>query len=266
MVQLLKYKNIDFDISGTSRSPTKFTEKKIKSYLLNNNNFDPRIKDDLKDSTHVLISIPPEMETIIIENFLTDLKNNQNLQWVGYLSSTSVYGDHKGNWVDENSNTNPTSEMGLKRLEAEKKLLNSNLPIRIFRLAGIYSLERNIFSRLKNNQTKVVNMKNQIFSRIHVEDIAQVLLASFFKSKDRDIFNVSDDQPCSYREVVEYATLLLKTKMPNEVMFEDLKEGSMKDFYKDRKKVSNKKIKLMGVVLNYSTYKEGLSAIFNQIS
>lgn len=266
LVQLLKKNNVDFDISGTSRSSIKFTEKKIKSYLLNNRNFDPRIKDSLKESTHVLISTPPEIEKVIIENFLTDLKNNQNLQWVGYLSSTSVYGDHKGNWVDETSNTNPTSQMGLQRLEAEKKLLNSNLPIRIFRLSGIYSLERNIFLRLKNNQTKVVKMKNQIFSRIHVEDIAQVLLASFFKSKDQDIFNVSDDKPCSYRKVVEYAALLLKTKIPEEVILEDLKEGVMKDFYKDRKKVSNKKIKLMGIVLKYSTYKEGLTAIFNQIS
>ena len=266
MVQLLKNKNIDFDISGTSRSSIEFTEKKIKSFLLNNNNFDLKIKDDLKESTHVLISTPPEMETIIIENFLIDLKNNLNLQWVGYLSSTSIYGDHKGNWVDETSNTIPTSEMGLKRLKAEKKLLNSNLPIRIFRLAGIYSLERNIFSRLKNNKIKAINMKNQIFSRIHVEDIAQVLLASFFKSKVQDIFNVSDDEPCSYREVLEYATSLLNIKMPDEVMFEDLQEGAQKDFYKDKKKVSNKKIKLMGVKLKYPTYKKGLDTIFDQIS
>ena len=264
-MQLLKDKNINFNISATSRSSIKFSEKKIKSYLLNNNNFDPMIKNDLKDSTHILISTPPEIETIIIENFLTDLKSNLNLQWVGYLSSTSVYGDHKGNWVDETSNTNPTSEMGLKRLEAEKRLLNSNLPIRIFRLAGIYSLERNIFSRLRNNKIEIVNMKNQIFSRIHVEDIAQVLLASFFKSADRNIFNVSDDEPCSYKEVVEYATSLLKIKMPDEVMFEDMQEGKMKNFYKDKKKISNKKMKLLGVRLKYPTYKKGLDAIFDQI-
>lgn len=265
-MKLLKKNSINFDISGTSKTKIEFKEQEIKSYILNNNIFDPKIKDDLKESTHVLISTPPEMETIIIENFLTDLKNNLNLQWVGYLSSTSIYGDHKGNWVDETSSTNPTSEMGLKRLKAEKKLLNTNLPIRIFRLAGIYSIERNIFLRLKNNKIKVVNMKNQIFSRIHVEDIAQVLLTSFFRSKAQDIFNVSDDEPCSYKEILEYATSLLKIKMPDEVMFEDLQEGAMKDFYKDKKRVSNKKIKLMGVKLKYPTYKKGLDAIFYQLS
>ena len=102
-----------------------------------------------------MISTPPEVEQIIIENFLTTLKNNKNLQWVGYLSSTSVYGDQKGDWVEETSNTQPTSEMGLKRMEAEQLLLNSNLPVRIFRLAGIYSLERSVFSRLKKKTVKL---------------------------------------------------------------------------------------------------------------
>lgn len=213
-----------------------------------------------------MISTPPEVEKIIINNFLTTLKNNKNLQWVGYLSSTSVYGDHKGDWVEETSNTQPTSKMGLKRMEAEQLLLNSNLPVRIFRLAGIYSLERNIFSRLKKKEVKIINKKDQIFSRIHVEDIVQVLFSSFSKSKDKDIFNVSDDEPCSYKEVVEYAATLLQIEMPKEINFEDLKNSKMKDFYRDRKKVQNLKIKLMGVKLKYPTFKEGLAAIFNQIS
>ena len=124
-------RNIDFDISGTSRSTIKFSDKTIESYLFDSNNFDPEIENKLKNVTHVLISTPPEVEKIIIKNFLTTLKNNKNLQWVGYLSSTSVYGDHKGDWVEETSNTQPTSEMGLKRIEAEQLLLNSNLPVRI---------------------------------------------------------------------------------------------------------------------------------------
>ena len=213
-----------------------------------------------------MISTPPEVERIIIKNFTTVLKNNKNLQWVGYLSSSSVYGDHKGDWVEETSNTQPTSEMGLKRIEAEQLLLNSNLPVRIFRLAGIYSLEKNIFSRLKKKKVKIVNKKEQIFSRIHVEDIAQVLLASFSKSKDKDIFNVSDDAPCSYKEVVQYAAALLQIEIPKEINFEDLENSKMKDFYRDRKKVQNLKIKSMGVQLKYPTFKEGLTAIFNQIS
>jgi nucleoside-diphosphate-sugar epimerase len=263
---LLIDRNIDFDISGTSRSKIQFFDKTIESYLFDSSNFDPEIENKLKNVTHILISTPPEVERVIIENYLTTLRNNKNLQWVGYLSSTSVYGDHKGDWVEEISNLQPTSEMGLKRMEAEQLLLNSNLPVRIFRLAGIYSLERNIFSRLKKKEVKIINKKDQIFSRIHVEDIAQVLFSSFSKSKNKDIFNVSDDAPCAYKEVVQYAAALLQVEMPKEINFEDLENSKMKDFYRDRKKVQNSKIKSMGVKLKYPTFKQGLTAIFNQIS
>ena len=259
-------RNIDFDISGTSRSKIQFFDKTIESYLFDSSNFDSEIENKLKNVTHILISTPPEVERVIIKNYLTTLRNNKNLQWVGYLSSTSVYGDHKGDWVEEISNLQPTSEMGLKRMEAEQLLLNSNLPVRIFRLAGIYSLERNIFSRLKKKEVKIINKKDQIFSRIHVEDIAQVLFSSFSKSKNKDIFNVSDDAPCAYKEVVQYAAALLQVEMPKEINFEDLENSKMKDFYRDRKKVQNSKIKSMGVKLKYPTFKEGLTAIFNQIS
>jgi nucleoside-diphosphate-sugar epimerase len=263
---LLIDRNIDFDISGTSRSKIQFSDKTIESYFFDSSNFDPEIENKLKNVTHILISTPPEVERVIIKNYLTTLRNNKNLQWVGYLSSTSVYGDHKGDWVEEISNLQPTSEMGLKRMEAEQLLLNSNLPVRIFRLAGIYSLERNIFSRLKKKEVKIINKKDQIFSRIHVEDIAQVLFSSFSKSKNKDIFNVSDDAPCAYKEVVQYAAALLQVEMPKEINFEDLENSKMKDFYRDRKKVQNSKIKSMGVKLKYPTFKEGLTAIFNQIS
>jgi len=263
---LLIDRNIDFDISGTSRSKIQFSEKTIESYFFDSSNCDPEIENKLKNVTHILISTPPEVERVIIKNYLTTLRNNKNLQWVGYLSSTSVYGDHKGDWVEEISNLQPTSEMGLKRMEAEQLLLNSNLPVRIFRLAGIYSLERNIFSRLKKKEVKIINKKDQIFSRIHVEDIAQVLFSSFSKSKNKDIFNVSDDAPCAYKEVVQYAAALLQVEMPKEINFEDLENSKMKDFYRDRKKVQNSKIKSMGVKLKYPTFKEGLTAIFNQIS
>ena len=259
-------RNIDFDISGTSRSKIQFSDKAIESYLFDSSNFDPEIENKLKNVTHILISTPPEVERVIIKNYLTTLRNNKNLQWVGYLSSTSVYGDHKGDWVEEISSLQPTSEMGLKRMEAEQLLLNSNLPVRIFRLAGIYSLERNIFSRLKKKEVKIINKKDQIFSRIHVEDIAQVLFSSFSKSKNKDIFNVSDDAPCAYKEVVQYAAALLQVEMPKKINFEDLENSKMKDFYRDRKKVQNSKIKSMGVKLKYPTFKEGLTAIFNQIS
>jgi nucleoside-diphosphate-sugar epimerase len=264
LVKLLIDKKIDFSVAGTSRSRIEFNEKEVKSFHLENEIFDKEIFKHLNNSTHILISTPPKMEDVIIKYFYDTLSNNKNLSWLGYLSSTSVYGDHAGDWVIEQSETKATSVTGLQRLEAEKKLLNTDLPVRIFRLSGIYSAERNVLKRLKQQKVKVVSMSNQIFSRIHVEDIAQVLWHSFQKSKAKDIFNVSDDTPCSYREVVEHACDMLKISKPKEILFEDIPEGQMKDFYRDSKKVSNKKLKSIGVQLKYPSYKEGLNSIFNQ--
>jgi len=265
LTKLLIDKKIDFSVAGTSRSTIEFKEKEVKSFYLENEIFDKEIFKHLNSSTHILISTPPKMEDVIIKYFYDTLLDNKNLSWLGYLSSTSVYGDHAGGWVTEQSETKATSVTGLQRLEAEKKLLNTNLPVRIFRLSGIYSAERNVLKRLKQQEVKVVNINNQIFSRIHVEDIAQVLWHSFQKSKAKDIFNVSDDTPCSYREVVEYACEKLKIAKPKEILFEDIPEGQMKDFYRDSKKVSNKKLKSIGVELKYPSYKKGLNSIFNQL-
>ena len=266
LVKLLIDKKENFSVAGTSRSKIKFKEKEVKSFYLEEEKFDLKITEYLKDVTHVLVSTPPKIEDVIIKNFYDILSSNKKLIWLGYLSSTSVYGNHDGEWVTENSNTNPTSDAGINRLHAEKKLLQTNLPVRIFRLSGIYSKERNVLDRLKHQEIRVVQMNNQIFSRIHVEDIAQILWNSFQKSKVKDIFNVSDDMPCSYKEVVEYASKLLGIEKPKEVSFKDLPEGSMKNFYLDSKKVSNQKAKLMGLQLKYPTYKEGLDSIFNQFN
>ena len=266
LVKLLIDKKENFSVAGTSRSKIKFKEKEVKSFYLEEEKFDLKITEYLKDVTHVLVSTPPKIEDVIIKNFYDILSLNKKLIWLGYLSSTSVYGNHDGEWVTESSNTNPTSDAGINRLHAEKKFLQTNLPVRIFRLSGIYSKERNVLDRLKHQEIRVVQMKNQIFSRIHVEDIAQTLWNSFQKSKVKDIFNVSDDMPCSYKEVVEYASKLLGIEKPKEVSFKDLPEGSMKNFYLDSKKVSNQKAKLMGLQLKYPTYKEGLDSIFNQFN
>ena len=261
MVKLLSEEKIDFCLSGTSRS-----EKKDNNiFYFQDDYYNKDILENLETSTHVLISIPPTTEEFILKYFSETLSQNKNLEWLGYLSSTSVYGDHQGNWVNEISDTKASTDTGLKRLRAEKKLLDTNFPVRIFRLSGIYSLERNIFRRLNDKKFKMINSKHQIFSRIHIEDIAQILLSSFQKSKPKDIFNLIDDYPCSYNEVVEYACNLLNIGMPKELSFEDLSDGKLKDFYRDNKKVSNEKIKSLGIKLKYPTYKEGLKRIFDQL-
>ncbi len=179
-----------------------------------------------------------------------------------------MYGDHKGDWVNEDSATLPTSVNGISRLEAEnnwKSLSNKkNFPLQIFRLAGIYSNEFNILKRLKTGKVQIVDKKNHFFSRIHVEDIANILFKSLDNFKHNEIYNICDDKPASQIEVAAYGAKLLKLGKPNSVKLDKLESEMLQNFYKDSKKVDNKKMKtFFKYDLKYPSYEEGLNNIFN---
>ena len=263
----------DFDLSVTSRQETHQIEFrnhiKINSYQFTDNKFDNSIKKKIEEADYILVSIPPINGEDIVADYLdTNLKEIINCKWITYLSATSVYGDHKGDWVNEDSSTQPTSDNGINRLEAEKKwksLSNKkNYPIQIFRLAGIYSNEFNILKRLKAGKVKVVDKKNHFFSRVHVDDIANILFKSLDNFKNNEIYNICDDKPASQIEVAAYGAKLLKLEKPNSVKLEELESEMLQNFYKDSKKVDNKKMKtFFKYDLKYPTYKEGLNYIFN---
>ena len=182
------------------------------------------------------------------------------------MSATSVYGDHKGEWVDEESKTNPTSLNGTQRLKAEKvwtKLAeDQNLPLQIFRLSGIYSHESNVLKRLKSGDAKIIKKEKQFFSRIHVEDISEVLFKSLKQFKAKEIYNISDDRPASSQEVILYGSKLLNIEPPVIVDLESIDSEIVRNFYKDSKKVNNKKMKeVFNYNLKYPTYIEGLNDI-----
>ncbi len=264
--------NRSFDLSVTSRQEThriEFNNIKIKSYQFTYDKFDRSIKKKLEEADYILVSIPPIDGRDIVANYLDkNLKKIKNCKWITYLSATSVYGDHKGNWVNENSPTQPTSTNGINRLEAEKswKILSkkNNYPLQIFRLAGIYSNELNILKRLKTGKVQIVSKKNHFFSRIHVEDIANILFKSLDNFKNNEIYNICDDKPAPQSEVAVYGAKLLKVEKPNSVKPEEVQSEMLKNFYKDSKKVDNKKMKaFFKYDLKYPTYKEGLNYIFN---
>ncbi len=271
LIKKLYFEKYSFNLVTTTRQNTnekKFENIKYKSFQFDIDKFDVNIVEEIKKATHILVSTPPETEDCIIKNFSKYLENNHSLKWFGYLSSTGVYGNHDGRWVNEGTFADPTSERGKKRLKAELKLNNLNIPLIIFRLSGIYSNENNVFSRLKKNQMRIVEMKNQVFSRIHIEDIANILYLSFKIKKiiKGEIFNLSDNYPCSYKEVVEYACKLLNISVPKTISFEELEDSNLKDFYRDSKKVSNEKIKeYFKYEFKYPTYAEGLRQIKNHI-
>ena len=263
--------NLTLELSVTSRQETHqevFEEINFTSYEFENDKFDENINFKIKEADYILVSIPPiSGEDIVIKNFKDPLKNT-NAKWITYLSATSVYGDHNGDWVNEKSETKPSTLNGKNRLKAENDWRvfskENNLPLQIFRLSGIYSKQNNILKRLKTGQAKIIKKEKHFFSRIHVEDIANILFISLKKFKTNEIFNISDDQPASQEEVAVYGALLLKMNKPNPLKIEDLEEGMLKDFYKESKKVDNKKIKnFFNYQFIYPSYKEGLDNIVN---
>ena len=270
-VKSLVNDNIKFDLIATNTSKTElksFNNIKYKSYHFFNNEFDKDLLKDLYSSNKVIISIPPKNKTdIVIKNFSKYFKQKQ-FNWITYLSATSVYGDKKGKWVDEKSSTKPTSGRGNDRLNAEKKWMklykDFKLPIQIFRLSGIYSIENNIIKRINTAKFNVIKKNNHFFSRIHIEDIAEILKSSIKKFKPGEIYNISDNYPCSNEEIANYALALLKLPTPKKINVKDINDKILRNFYRDSKKVSNKKIKkYFNYKLRYPTYKEGLDMIKN---
>jgi nucleoside-diphosphate-sugar epimerase len=261
--------NYNINLSITSRNETSkknFNGISYHNYFLNGEKYDQDLISNLKKSDHILISIPPiEGSDIVFKMFSKFIKDSK-VKWVTYLSATSVYGNHDGEWVDENSKNKPTSQNGIDRLKAENSWLSLNikynLPIQIFRLSGIYSNQNNILSRLKIGTAKLINKKNHFFSRVHVEDIGNILYESLTKFKEGEIFNISDDKPSSSEEVTLYAAKLLNIKDIKKVEIESLENSMLKNFYKDSKKVNNKKMKeFFNYRLKFPTYVEGLNYI-----
>ena len=221
------------------------------------------------DVTHLLISAPPDdMGDPVLRVFQEQLQSlSGQLKWVGYLSTTGVYGDRGGGWVDEDSPLDPNTMRGQRRLEAEQGWLklhsDHGLPVHLFRLAGIYGPGRNQLLSALNGSAKRIIKVGQIFSRIHVDDIAGVLVASIAKPHPGRAHNVCDDEPCPPQEVVEFAANLLGLPLPPEIPFEQANLSPMaKSFYADSKRVSNRRIKSeLGYKLLYPTYREGLRAL-----
>ena len=261
----------NINLSTTSRSESSkktFEGINYNSYLFNSEKFDQNLEVKLKEADHILVSIPPKnQEDLVVKNF-SKLIESSKVKWITYLSATSVYGDHKGEWVNENSKTNPISNNGVARLKAESSWVslekNNKLPVQIFRLSGIYSNEKNILVRLKLGDVKLINKKDHYFSRIHVDDIANILFKSLSKFKSGEIYNLSDDKPSSFEELALLGAKILNIKNVEKIEVDEIKNEMLKNFYNESKKVSNKKVKnYFNYNLKFPSYIEGLNYIRN---
>tara|TARA_B100001971_G_scaffold677_1_gene528 strand:- start:40 stop:921 length:882 start_codon:yes stop_codon:yes gene_type:complete len=272
-IKKLKLENFNINLSTTSRENThkkKFDEIDYTSFKFKGTNYDNKLIEKLKKSDHILVSIPPRDGTdLVLKNF-SKIIEDCNPKWITYLSATSVYGDHEGKWVNEESITNPITSNGVDRLSAEKLWLSLNLnkkiPLQVFRLSGIYSNENNILVRLKSGNAKLVNKKNHFFSRIHIEDIANILFESLSKFKSGEIYNISDDKPTPSEDITLYGAKILNIEKLKTIEIYDIESEMLKNFYKDSKKVSNKKMKdFFNYTLKFPTYIEGLNYIRNNL-
>ncbi len=187
-----------------------------------------------------------------------------HLRWVGYLSTTGVYGDHGGNWVDEETALNPSTKRGQARVSAEAAWQDiPDLPLHIFRLAGIYGPGRGPFAKVRKGTARRIIKDGQVFSRIHVDDIAQALDLSLAAPDAGAIFNLCDDDPAPPQDVIGHAAELLGVPLPPAVRFEDAEMTPMaRSFYAESKKVRNDRAKsALGWTPLYPDYRAGLAAM-----
>ncbi len=257
-------------VAGTTRDPEKrlmMKERGIRAFLFDE---DKPLEDAglfLKGVTHLLISTPPGDTgdpTFLMHG--EDILKCESLKWVGYLSSTSVYGDRGGEWVSEESEPHPTSKRGTRRLRAEEQWLDlcytHNLPVHIFRLAGIYGPGRSVLDAVRAGIARRISKPGHAFSRIHVEDIVAALRASMENPNPGRVYNLADDRAAPSHEVIKWACDLLGLEAPLLLPYEEADLAPItRSFYADNKRIKNDRIKKeLGITLRYPDYLRGVEA------
>ncbi|HEY2539477.1 MAG TPA: SDR family oxidoreductase [Stellaceae bacterium] len=256
-------------VAGTSRSAKTAAELRTQGFAVTVFDRDqPLAAAALHGETHVLVSIPPDAAgDPVLDRHGGDIAALPGLAWLGYLSTTGVYGDRDDGWVDEGSALLPTGERGRRRVMAEEgwRALwrERGVPVHLFRLAAIYGPGRSPFAALRAGVAKRIDKPGQVFSRIHVEDLARVLAASIAQPRPGAVYNVCDDEAAPPEAVVAYAAKLLGIAAPPLVPFDEAALSPMvRSFYDDNKRVRNALIKSeLGVILRYPDYRAGLTAI-----
>ena len=228
----------------------------------------PSVARRLVQATHVLVSVPPDtVGDPVLRRYADDLRSARGLEWIGYLSTVGVYGNHHGRWVDEETPVAPLSERSRWRVAAERAWLafgeHSDKRVEVFRLAGIYGPGRSAVDDLGRGTARRIVKPGQVFNRIHVEDIATTLQAAIARAGPHRIYNVSDDEPAASEDVVLYAAQLMQLQPPGALSFDQADLTPMaRSFYAECKRVSNRRIKIeLAVALAYPTFREGLRAI-----
>ena len=256
----------------TARSPEKIERLARSGFTalrLDGADLDPALEQALSGADALIVSVPPdEAGDPALRTLRPALETAPALCQILYLSTIGVYGDFKGAWIDETTPPNGASERASRRLRAEEGWLalgrERSITVQILRLAGIYGPGRNPLCDLANGTARRLFKKDQVFNRIHVEDIALVAEAALSHGIDGSIWNVCDNEPAPPQDVVAHAAALLGTEPPPLIDYETAELSAMaRAFYSENKRVSNRAIREeLGVTLRYPTYREGLAALW----
>lgn len=264
-----------FQVIGSTRDKKKRRHEPPSGYSLIDFSDAQDVENCLSRASHVLLSIPPveTLPDIVLHQYSPLIRHySSSLQWLGYLSSTGVYGDHHGRWVNESSPCKPADKYSRLRLDAEKAWValaeECQLPLHVFRLAGIYGPGRNALERIQaGKKTYRIYRKGQVFSRIYIDDILAVIMASLQAPKPMSLYNLADDEPAPSHVVDAYASRLLNKPALPLIPFEEA-ELSLREqaFYASSRRVSNKKIKEeFNLSLQYPSFRQGLQQIMQNL-
>ncbi len=256
-------------VSGTARTPEKIArlgDSGIEAHLWKEGEFEAQWLDN---ASALLISTPPGEQgcPTFAAAQAAIAERARQFRWIGYLSTNGVYGDHDGAWVNEESELRATAPRALRRIKAETDWLElaraHDLPLIIFRLPGIYGPGRSALATVRAGKARRIYKEGQVFSRMHVADIAAALDASMKSPRLHNIYNLADDEPAPPQDVIDHACTLLGVTPPPLIPIEEADLSDMaKSFYADNKRVSNQRMKdALGVALTFPTYREGLEAI-----
>lgn len=261
-------------VSGTTRLADKLVPLSnigINALIFDGQSISEELREALQSVTQLVQSISPAASNETVDPFL-DLFDGSllhlmpKLEWIAYLSTVGVYGDHDGAWVDEETEVQPTSKRSVERVKAEEAWIKAaaadNIPLSILRLSGIYGSGRNVIVNLEQGKAKRLIKPGQVFNRIRVEDIAR---ATRFLSDGvlGGIYNVTDSEPAPPQDVVTFAAELMNIAAPDEQYFEDVELSAMaRSFYGENKRVSNAKIRSLGFEFSHPNYRESLQDLW----
>lgn len=257
-------------VRGTTRSEARFDllrRSRIEPLRFDGNSVSGELAAALAATTHLVVSIAPEEAGDPVLKLLPDLRPAMpKLEWIGYLSTVGVYGDHQGGWVDESSTCRPVSRRSVDRLAAERAWTAAaeaaGVPLAILRLSGIYGPGRNAFVNLAEGTARRLVKPGQVFNRIHVADIAGALRL-LAETQLGGVFNVTDDQPAPPQDVVAYAARLMGVAPPPEQDFATAELTPMaRSFYGENKRVANAAIKKAGYRFQFPHYRAALDALW----